>query len=416
MGTAPLCFFCAAMMMACFCSHAEEPKTNSSDMSPAERRTYLDFFDKIYKTMEQKYYRPVSQELFDQFLRRFDQELYAELEKMAQGSNFIKWRSAAYLVDDLKDPEDIFSALIPPKYAEKYEKTVLGKKIDLGIEGKLTPAGFVVMSLEPRSDAYLKGMRVKDIILVINNKLVNSLTEEEIKEFLNPEENTKVSLSFLAQATQEKKTIQVVSQEYFKQSVFMVPVDVSGVYCLEIQTFNRKTSEDMFVYLSWIENQKENRGLILDLRGNPGGPPLAAREISSFFLTPGEDFAYFEGKNQPKALLDVPKIPEQYHYQGPMVILVDRESGSASELFSGIMQNRGRAVLMGTNTAGHVLLKSMFHFADQSMLLLVTAAGYFPDGKVFSFNGLIPDQKMEEEKTDLVHLAALYLASLKKSE
>ncbi|HLD69495.1 MAG TPA: S41 family peptidase, partial [Candidatus Omnitrophota bacterium] len=139
-------------------------------------------------------------------------------------------------------------------------------------------------------------------------------------------------------------------------------------------------------------------------------------EISSFFLTPGEDFAYFEGKHQPKALLDVPKIPEQYHYKGPIVILVNKESGSASELFSGVMQSRGRATLMGTSTAGKVLLKSMFNFEDQSMLLLVTAAGHFPDGRMFSFEGLSVDRKVEEEKADWVNLAALYLASLKKSE
>ena len=172
----------------------------------------------------------------------------------------------------------------------------------------------------------------------------------------------------------------------------------------------------MFVYLSWIEKQSDNKGLILDLRGNPGGPPLAAREISSFFLTPGEDFAYFEGKNLPKALLDVPQIFEQYHYNGPIVILVNKESGSASELFSGAMQSRGRAALMGTNTAGKVLLKSMFNFDDQSMLLLVTAAGHFPDGRVFSFDGLSPDRKVDDKKADLVNLAALYLSSLKKSE
>ena len=81
----------------------------------------------------------------------------------------------------------------------------------------------------------------------------DSLPEEEIKNFLNPLENTRVTLYYLVEATQEKKTIEVISQEYFKQSVFMVHVQIPGIYCLQIQTFNRKTSEDMFVYLSWIE-------------------------------------------------------------------------------------------------------------------------------------------------------------------
>ena len=92
-----------------------------------------------------------------------------------------------------------------------------------------------------------------------------------------------------------------------------------------------------------------------------------------------------------------------------MVILVNKESGSASELFSGIMQQYGRAVLIGTNTAGKVLLKSMFNFDDGSMLLLVTARGYLYNGAVFPFNGLTPDHIVSDDKMDLIRLAANYL-------
>ena len=397
-------------------------KISSQDTPEAANRQdmnykiYRDFLQKIYDTMDEKYYKPVSKEIYDKFVHKFDTKLYGELQKDNPSINYIKWRSAAYLVDELKDPDDIFSALIPPKYAEKYEKKVLGKRVDLGIEGKLLGGGYMVTKIEPRSDAYIQGLRQRDLIAAIDGKLVPLLSDEKIQELLNPLENAKVTLDYFAFETREKKTIQVVSQEYFKQSVFLVPVTTPGVFCLQIQTFNRKTSEDMLLYLSWIEKQEDNKGLILDLRGNPGGPPLAAREISSFFLTPGEDFAYFEGKHQPKTVLDVPKIPEQYHYKSPIIILVDNESGSASELFSGIMQSRQRATLMGTNSAGKVLLKSMFDLEDQSMLLLVTAAGHYPDGRTFSFKGLVPDQMVEDKSVDLVKKAALYLSEQKKTQ
>ena len=397
-------------------NHASKDAAQGEDMKTQEEKVCRDFFEKIYKIMDEKYYKPVSREIFDKFVQKFDKQFFAELQKQNQSINFIKWRSAAYLVDDLKDSEDIFSALIPPQFAEKYEKKVLGKRIDLGIEGKLLAGAYIVTKIEPRSDAYLKGLRLKDLIGAIDQQPVSSLSDEKIQELLNPLENAVVMLDYFVFDTKEEKTISVVSQEYFKQSVFMIPVSVPGIYCLQIQTFNRKTSEDMFAYLSWVEKQKNDKGLVLDLRGNPGGPPLAAREISSFFLTPGEDFAFFEGKNQLKAVLDVPKIPQQYHYKGPIVILVDKESESASELFSGVMQSRGRAVLMGTNSAGKVLLKSMFNFDDQSMLLLVTAAGHYPDGRVFSFKGLTPDQPVEDKSADLVHRAAMYLSEKKKTQ
>jgi carboxyl-terminal processing protease len=108
--------------------------------------------------------------------------------------------------------------------------------------------------------------------------------------------------------------------------------------------------------------------------------------------------------------LDVPTIPEDYKFNGPLAILVDHDSGSSAELFSGIMQRRGRAALLGKNTAGQVFLKSMFPFEDDSMLLLVTARGHHPDGAVFSFKGVTPDRPVQEgEEVDLIEMASLYL-------
>ncbi len=408
-----------AIMLFTFCisaASATEKLSAKSMKSPRDQdyKPFLQFFDKVYKTMEENYYLPVDARIYSQFIQRFKKRLYTELRKEGQSDNYVKWRGAAYMIQDLKSKEDIFSEFIPPKFAEKFEKKVLGKKVDLGIEGKLLPIGYVVTMIEPRSDAYVQGLRVKDIILAIDGRPSKSLKEDQVQDLLNPLVDSKVRLDYLTFGDNHPKKIEVVSQEYFKQTVFMVPVRVPGIYCLQIRSFNQKTSDDMLRYLVWIQKQ-ENSGLILDLRGNPGGPPLAAREISAFFLPPKEEFAYFQRKGEVQSPLDVPFIPERFRYHGPLVILVNKESGSASELFSGVLQKRGRAILMGANTAGQVMLKSMFNFDDQSMLLLVTARGHFPDGSVFSFGGLIPDRREEDKNVDLVNAAALYLASEKEN-
>ena len=395
---------------------ANAPQGAPSIPEPSDQihQEYIDFFEEVYKTMQENYYYPVTRENFDRFMQKFDTEIYPEIKEKQAKSNFINWRSAAYLVDYLKDPQDTFSAFFPPKYAKKYEKEVLGQRVDLGIEGKLADQGFLVVRVEPRSDAFVRGLRPDDIILTIDKAGVLTLSQKDIEERLTPLIDTEVSLKFFDHFTKRKKAITVVSQEYFKQSVFMVPVKIPGVYCLEIKTFNRKTSEDLFRFISEIERQ-DHSSLILDLRGNPGGPPLAAREISGFFLPPGNDFAYFEKKGERKAALDVPKIPEEYHYKGPVAILVDKESGSASELFSGVLQKYKRAVLVGAPTAGKVFLKSMFHFDDESMLLLVTARGFFPDGSIFEFDGVKPDIMMEQSTADPITFAANYLVSQKQA-
>ncbi len=94
-------------------------------------------------------------------------------------------------------------------------------------------------------------------------------------------------MTYLSNETKQQKTIEAVSKEYFKQTVFLHPVPVEGVFCLEVPKFNRMTGEDMDHFLQLIEAQNP-KGLVLDLRGNPGGPPLAASgNFRPFFLKAG---------------------------------------------------------------------------------------------------------------------------------
>jgi carboxyl-terminal processing protease len=405
-----------AALFPCPTSCAKELKNTVKNETPANQKLYneyLDFFKKVFKTMEENYYFPVTKESFQRFMLRFDTKIFPQLIKENKSRDYIRWRSAAYLVENLRNQEDIFSAFMPPKAANKYEKEALGQKIDLGIIGSLTDQGYLISRIEPRSDAFEKGLRENDVISKIAGQKVIGLTEERIQELLTPLEGSKVMLNYFSQALKTEAVLELLSKEYFKQTVFMIPVDVPGIYCLQIQRFNRKTGEDLTKFMTYILEHNP-RGVILDLRDNPGGPPLAAREISAFFLTPKEEFAYFQMKNKPRAVLDVPEIPEKFRYHGDLVILVNKKSGSASELFSGILQGRHRAVIMGTNTAGQVFLKSMFYFDDNSMVLLVTARGFHPDGTVFSFTGINPDQKIETPETDLIKYAADYLVSSAK--
>jgi carboxyl-terminal processing protease len=304
-------------------------------------------------------------------------------------------RSGAFLVDFLKTPDDRFSALFPPQAAKEFEQEVLGVRVDLGIEGTLCEQGFCVDFVESRADAFEKGLRPADIIVKINNLGLKKMTLEKIQKLLTPEMNTMVKLEYVRPESQGTMTMNVQSKEYFKETVFPITIPYEGIFGLEIRRFNRMTAEDLSRYLFIIKQQK-NIGLILDLRGNPGGPPLAAREIVSFFLEPEKNFAYFQRKGDERNYLDVPRIPDEYRYHEPIIILVNQESGSASELFSGVMQKEGRALLMGTNTAGQVFL-------------LVTARGHFPSGEAFDFNGLTPQYRMDNNGIDLVYFAAGYL-------
>jgi len=373
-------------------------------------KQYTDYFEKVYKIFEDNYYLAPDREIYNRFLQKFNTKIYAQLKGEGKSNDYVRWRSSWYLVDALRSKDDRFTQFYPPKPAVKFQHEALGEKIDLGIEGKKNDIGFLVTRMEPRSDAYDKGLREDDIILQIDGANVKSLSQDAIESQLTPLINTSVKISYLSNETKTQKMIEAVSKEYFKQTVFLHPVAVDGVFCLEVPKFDRMTGEDMDRFLQMIKAQ-DPKGLVLDLRGNPGGPPLAAMEISGFFLNGGDEFAYFQKRNAPKADLEVPSFDPQSKFTGPIVILVDADTGSAAELFAGIMQFRGRAVVLGVNTAGQILLKSMFPVGDGSSVALVTARTHYPDGSVFGFDGITPNKIISDAPKDgLINLAAALIA------
>jgi carboxyl-terminal processing protease len=407
---------CFALIFPLLFLNSSMTSSVEAKSKPKDYQEYLDFFEKVFKMFEDHYYLEPNRQVYNDFLKKFRTKIYDQLKSEGKSNDYVRWRSAWYLVDALKSKDDRFSQFYPPEPAKEFKQEALGQRVDLGIEGKKVDAGYLITRIEPRSDAYEKGLREGDILLKVDGKDLKNLPPEEINLLVNPMLGPKVtevtvSITYFSPEQKLTRNISVVTKEYFRQTVFLKPTAVSGVFCLEVPKFNRTTGDDMFRFLELIRPYNP-RGLVLDLRGNPGGPPLAAREISSFFLKSGELFTYFQKRGNPKDELDVPQIPDEYKFKGPIAILVDEGSGSASELFTGIMQFRGRATVFGVNTAGQVLLKSTFNFDDGSMVALVTAPGYYPDGSRFSFNGITPDSIiMDAPKDGLINFAAVFLAA-----
>ncbi len=370
----------------------------------------LKYFEEVYQKMAENYYFELRRSDYDRFIKSFDEKIFPGLLVEGKSNDYVRWRSAAYLVDFLKQPDDLFSRFWPPKPAQKFIQEVYGQKIDLGIEGRMAAAGFVVSFIEPRSDAYQLGLRENDLVVQLDGEDVFRLGEEKVKSRLVPLAGTKVMLHYIDALARKPHVIAPVSKEYYKQTVFPRETGVPGYFCLDIQKFNRETSEDMGRFLPLMA-AKNPRGLVLDLRNNPGGPPLAALMISAFFLPNEELFAYFEGRHKPRSELRIPRLSNEFHYNWPMVILVNKGTGSASELFSGIMQSRRRATVIGKDTAGQVLLKSLFDMSDGSSLAMVVARGHFPDGRAFPFDGVKPDEYVPDEipADQMISNAAKYL-------
>src|SRR5882672_3890636 len=105
---------------------------------------YLNYFEKVYKQFEDHYYLPPDRKVYNDFLKKFRTKIYAQLKQEKKSNNYVRWRAAWILVDRLKSKEDRFTQFYPPKPAVKFQHEALGQRVDLGIAGKKTDAGFLV--------------------------------------------------------------------------------------------------------------------------------------------------------------------------------------------------------------------------------------------------------------------------------
>lgn len=346
------------------------------------------FLDKVFQTMDDHYYLPVSRQVYDDFLKNYPAEtLWALNEKTHQTENYLHL-GAGLLVSKLKSPKDRFTNFVPPDKTKKFKDNAYAVTEDLGIEGKKDPEGFLISRVEKHCDAYTQGVRAGDRILEIGGESLKKVSEEEIQKKLKPEVGSKTRLLIRFSGDSASREIILESKSYFKETVERLPSPGPGILAVKISHFNQKTSKD-FAEVVTEYGPSNIQKLIIDLRGNGGGPPLAAREILGYFL-PTNDFLFaIARKKQRPVMMTSP--PETLRYTGDLDILVDSKTGSAAEMFSGVLQAKKRARLIGQRTAGATYLKSIYDFEDGSMVFMLTSLTFFFDKRVFPADGLTPD-------------------------
>jgi len=364
---------------------------------------YHSFLKEVFDKMDAEYYEPVSAETYQKFVSEFDKGVLSRLKDKQNTVKEIKYLGAGLLTQKLKDPNDSFSGFLPPKEAEEFKSSALGYELGIGVTGKMTKEGYLLQKVELRSDSYQKGIRPGDILLRINGTDVRTLDEEALKKALYPALGTVLDLDVIVPMAKKVQKFQVKVIEFFKETLSSVPTGIPGLYYIKINQFNEKTGEDFPKVVNYFIKQGMQK-LIIDLRQNGGGPPLAARDIAGIFFKPNTELFYFQRKNRPKIGLST--LPEPVYFHGQIAILIDRGTGSASELFAGTLRKYNRCILIGTeNSAGKTFLKSMYSFEDKSMLYLITSLAHLYDGEIYDPAGLKPDY-IAPENADLFKFVA----------
>lgn len=275
------------------------------------------------------------------------------------------------------DPHSNF--MDPRSYAQLRERQE-GRYYGLGISINVIDGDITVMSLFEGSPAYRSGIRRGDVIARITGQDAKDMTSDEAVRLLRGPKGTAVEISIrrtgypeLIDMTVERDEITIATI----QAAFLVDAETGYV---KLGDFSETTDRDLSRALKMLREEGMER-LVLDLRGNPGGPLDQAIKVSNQFLPRGDLIVYTRGR--------VDNSDQDYHAttQGeftdiPLVVLVNRNSASASEIVAGAIQDHDRGLIVGETTFGKALVQSIYRVSHGAGLALTTARYYTPSGRM----------------------------------
>jgi len=229
------------------------------------------------------------------------------------------------------------------------------------------------------SPAYKAGIRPGDILIEVNDKRVDTLSTTEVADMLRGPENTKVQVVVTREGTAKPITFNLVRGEIPRNSVDAAFWVKPGIAYMRIQSFTETTGQEVEDNLARL-GEANIRGLILDLRENPGGLLQEGVAVAGHWLDRGQVVVSHRGR----AYNDKPYLAKgsTYGEKYPIVVLVNRYSASAAEIVSGALQDHDRAWILGDTTFGKGLVQTVYPLSDNTGLLLTTQHYYTPSGRL----------------------------------
>ena len=276
----------------------------------------------------------------------------------------------------------------------------------LGIEVTME-SGFVkVISPIEDTPAFRAGMKAGDLIIKLNNTAVKGMTLSDAIKIMRGKPNTPITISVLRKGETKPIIFTIVRAIIKIQSVKSKLLEPGYAY-IRITQFQEQTGENLAKAIDKLFNESPipMKGLVLDLRNDPGGLLNGAVAVSAAFLQPDSLVVYTDGRTH-DAKMKLKASPEFYlrNIKGdylnklppeiktvPMVTLVNGGSASASEIVAGALQDHKRSVVMGTQTFGKGSVQTILPLGNGTAIKLTTARYYTPNGQSIQAKGITPD-------------------------
>ncbi len=295
------------------------------------------------------------------------------------------------------DPHSAY--LIPEDYRELQAGTS-GEFGGLGIEVGMED-GFVKV-IAPIDDTPAKraGVEAGDLVIRLDETPVKGMTLAEAVKIMRGKPGTDITLTIVREG--EDKPLKItITRDVIKITSVKSEMVEPGYGYLRITQFQSRTGESVRDQVARLKQSNGNqlKGLVLDLRSNPGGVLSAAVSVSDAFLKKGI-IVYTEGRLD-DAKLKFNAKPTDILEGAPIVVLVDGGSASASEIVAGALQDHKRAIVMGEKTFGKGSVQTILPMENGSALKLTTARYYTPAGKSIQAKGIEPDIRIDRVKISM---------------
>lgn len=229
------------------------------------------------------------------------------------------------------------------------------------------------------SPAYKAGIRPGDVIMTVNDKPTDNLTTTDVADLLKGPRGTPVQIVIAREGSDKPLTFNVIRDEISRKSVPDAIWVKPGIAYMEIESFNETTSPEVEENLKRL-GETSIKGLVLDLRNNPGGLLNEGVAVTDRFLRKGQVIVSHHGRSSPEKTYTARRGNGNHDY--PIVVLVNRYSASAAEILTGALQDHDRAWVLGENTFGKGLVQTVFPLIENTGLALTTARYYTPSGRL----------------------------------
>jgi carboxyl-terminal processing protease len=292
---------------------------------------------------------------------------------------------------------DPHSSYLDPENFKELQVGTSGEFGGLGIEVGMEDGFVKVISPIDDTPAMRAGVKAGDLVIRLDDTPVKGLTLHEAVKIMRGKVGTDIVLTIIREGEERPLKITITRDTIKVKSVRSRTLE-DGFGYLRISQFQSHTGENMADAIEKLnkENKGKLKGLVLDLRNNPGGVLNAAVEVSDAFLDSGL-IVYTEGRIADSAM-KFNATPRRLLDGAPLVVLVNGGSASASEIVAGALQDHKRAVILGTRTFGKGSVQTILPLNEKTALKLTTARYFTPSGRSIQAEGINPDIVLEPVK------------------